>query len=109
MATVKQHFQDDKIEGFSTVLQEQLEKKEISQTVHPDMDIAIAVGSRGVDKLVEQVTETVAYLKRLGANPFIVPSMGSHGGATAEGQTQVLEQLGVKEYVVGAEIRSSME
>lgn len=109
MATVKQHFQDDKIEGFSTVLQEKLEKEEIRQTVQPDMNIAIAVGSRGVDKLVEQVTETVTFLKELGANPFIVPSMGSHGGATAEGQTQVLEQLSVKESVVGAEIRSSME
>src|SRR5699024_10015431 len=53
--------------------------------------------------------ETVQFLKDLGAEPFIVPSMGSHGGATGPGQTEVLRHLGVTEANVGAEIRSSME
>jgi hypothetical protein len=58
---------------------------------------------------VEIVAVTVQFLKGLGAKPFIVPSMGSHGGATAEGQRAVLEHLGITEKSVGAEIRSSME
>src|SRR5699024_1377431 len=109
MVKVKQHFEDHKLENFNQILKDKLEEERIKETVKPNMKIAIAVGSRGVDKLVDQVTVTVNFLKELGAEPFIVPSMGSHGGATDEGQKQVLEHLGVKESVVGAEIRSSME
>ncbi|MDQ7862765.1 lactate racemase domain-containing protein [Peribacillus frigoritolerans] len=71
--------------------------------------MAIAVGSRGVADLPTLVRETVAAVKETGGNPFIVPAMGSHGGATAEGQIDVLLQLGISEEAVGAPIRSSME
>lgn len=109
MAKVKQNFDATKIEDFQAALTKELNQEKIKATVKPGMEIAIAVGSRGVDKLVDKTAITVKFLQELGAKPFIVPSMGSHGGATAEGQRQVLEHLGVTEEVVNAEIRSSME
>lgn len=109
MMKVKQSFDDTRLEDVDAALNDALQKEEIRKTVKPGMEIAVAVGSRGVDQIVEVTRRTVTFLKELGAKPFIVPSMGSHGGATAEGQTAVLAHLGVTEESVGAEIRSSME
>jgi len=71
--------------------------------------VAVAVGSRGIANLALIVRSTVEYVKRQGGRPFIVPAMGSHGGATAEGQKAVLAGYGVTEETVGAPVRSSME
>ena len=71
--------------------------------------IAIGVGSRGIGRLPEIVAALVAALRARGAEPFIVPAMGSHGGATASGQREVLEHLGVTEQSAGAPIVSGME
>ena len=71
--------------------------------------IAIAVGSRGIFGQVEAIMALVSYLKQRGADPFIVPAMGSHGGATAEGQLAVLESLGITETSIGVPIHSSMD
>lgn len=71
--------------------------------------IAIAVGSRGISNHALIVKTVVEELRNLGAKPFIVPAMGSHGGATAEGQIMVLETLGITEKSIGAPIQSSME
>src|SRR5690625_1882386 len=109
MFKVKQTFDDEKLADVEGTLRQKLNREHIRNTVKPGMEIAIAVGSRGVDKIVEVTAETVKFLQDLGAKPFIVPSMGSHGGATAEGQTAVLAHLGVTEESVNAEIRSSME
>ncbi|UOF89313.1 nickel-dependent lactate racemase [Fodinisporobacter ferrooxydans] len=109
MAKVKVKFDDNRIENLGQALNEKLKQEKIQQKIKPGMEIAIAVGSRGLDRIVEITATTVQFLKELGAKPFIVPSMGSHGGATAEGQRAVLEHLGVTEESVKAEIRSSME
>ncbi|MED3562075.1 lactate racemase domain-containing protein [Bacillus xiapuensis] len=109
MAKVKVKFDDKKIDDLGQALSEKLKRDVIANKIQPGMEIAIAVGSRGLDRIVELTAVTVQFLKGLGAKPFIVPSMGSHGGATAEGQRAVLEHLGVTEQSVGAEIRSSME
>jgi hypothetical protein len=71
--------------------------------------IAIAVGSRGIASLPEIVRSLCDWLKAQGAQPFIIPAMGSHGGGTAEGQRQILADYGITEAGVGAEIRSSTE
>ncbi len=71
--------------------------------------VAVAVGSRGIDRIAEVVTATIAKLKRYGARPFIFPAMGSHGGATAVGQREVLGTFGITEELVGAPINDSME
>jgi len=71
--------------------------------------IAITVGSRGIASLQEIVRAICGWLKARGAQPFIVPAMGSHGGGTAEGQRQILADYGITEAAVGVEIRSSVE
>lgn len=109
MAKVKVNFDNSKIEHLSPVLLSKLIREEITKQIKPGMEIAVAVGSRGLDRLVELTKTTVKFLQDHGAKPFIVPSMGSHGGATAEGQREVLAHLGVTEESVNCEIRSSME
>ncbi|WP_226035398.1 lactate racemase domain-containing protein [Aquibacillus saliphilus] len=109
MAKVKQEFDDSQVDNLGDVLRAGLAKEQIKKTVKPGMEIAVAVGSRGLDRLVETTAVTVKYLQDLGAKPYIVPCMGSHGGASDEGQKAVLEHLGVTEENVFAEIRSSME
>jgi hypothetical protein len=71
--------------------------------------VAVAVGSRGINRLQEMVRAICGWLKAQGAQPFIIPAMGSHGGGTAEGQRQVLAEYGITEAGVGAEVRSSTE
>jgi hypothetical protein len=73
------------------------------------MRIAVAVGSRGIAQLATVVATTVAELRRAGTSPFIVPAMGSHGGATPAGQEQLLASLGVTAESVGAPVESSMD
>lgn len=109
MMRVRQRFDKDQIDDLTKALKEKLHQEKITSLVKPGMSIAVAVGSRGVDRIVEITAATVAFLKELGAEPFIVPSMGSHGGATAEGQTDVLRHLGITEESAGAPIRSTME
>lgn len=109
MFKIKQHFDDSKVENVVEDLTNKLNREEVKQTIKPGMEIAIAVGSRGIDALVDITKTTVQLIKDQGGTPFIVPSMGSHGGATGEGQREVLKHLGVTEESVGCEIRSSME
>jgi Lactate racemase N-terminal domain len=77
--------------------------------LHRGASVAVAVGSRGIAHIPEVVAAAVRHLKQRGFAPFIVPAMGSHGGATAEGQAGVLAHLGVTEATVGAPIRATME
>ncbi|HXQ95590.1 MAG TPA: lactate racemase domain-containing protein [Candidatus Acidoferrales bacterium] len=77
--------------------------------VRPGERVCIAVGSRGIDRLDSVVRATVERLQEAGASVFIVPAMGSHGGATAEGQREVLAGYGITADSMGCEIRSSME
>ncbi|HKQ73964.1 MAG TPA: DUF362 domain-containing protein [Blastocatellia bacterium] len=83
-------------------------------TVFSDVDltgrsVAVGVGSRGIDQLATVVNASIAKLKSMGARPFIFPAMGSHGGATAEGQREILATFGVTEEGAGAPINASMD
>ena len=78
-------------------------------TVTPGMTIAVGAGSRGLTGRVELLRGTIAALRELGAEPFVVPAMGSHGGATAEGQVHMLAELGMTEESLGVEIRATMD
>jgi hypothetical protein len=77
--------------------------------VRPGMSVAVGGGSRGLTDRVPLLRGALAGLRELGAQPFVVPAMGSHGGATAEGQRAMLATLGMTEESLGAEIRSTME
>jgi hypothetical protein len=75
----------------------------------PSGSVAIGVGSRGVSRISEVVAALVEALKKAGAEPFIVPAMGSHGASTAEGQADVLRHFGVSEERMGCPVRATME
>ncbi|MEJ7632228.1 MAG: lactate racemase domain-containing protein [Rubrobacteraceae bacterium] len=106
---VKQDFPRPRVEDIEAALKEQCGRDEIKSRIEPGMKVAITAGSRGVSNIVPILRSLVGILKDAGASPFVVPAMGSHGGATAEGQVGILSSLGVTEESVGAEIRSSME
>ncbi|MBK5248613.1 MAG: hypothetical protein JJE50_04125 [Actinomycetales bacterium] len=77
--------------------------------VTPGMSVAITAGSRGIHDKPAVVRAAGQWLRSLGADPFVVPAMGSHGGATAEGQVQMLADLGMTEETLGMPIHATME
>ncbi len=83
----------------------------IKDAINPSdrKDIAVGVGSRGIANLAEAVRAVVANLKAAGLDPFIIPAMGSHGGATPQGQIDVLAARGITEASVGAPVKATME
>ncbi|MEY8732878.1 lactate racemase domain-containing protein [Peribacillus frigoritolerans] len=109
MVKVRQKFRTPQIADVAGEVRKAIKEAGVLSRINEEDRVAIAVGSRGIADLPTLVRETVAAVKEAGGNPFIVPAMGSHGGATAEGQIDVLLQLGISEEAVGAPIRSSME
>ncbi len=81
----------------------------LSARIRPGMSVAVGVGSRGISSIRAVVTPVVEALIEIGAHPFLVPAMGSHGGGTAQGQREVLEGYGMGEAALGVPIRSSLE
>lgn len=80
-----------------------------ADAVTPGMTVAVGGGSRGLTDRVALLRGALSGLRALGAQPFVVPAMGSHGGAKAEGQVAMLAALGVTEESIGCEIRATME
>ncbi|MCR8632291.1 nickel-dependent lactate racemase [Paenibacillus radicis (ex Xue et al. 2023)] len=109
MVQVRQHFTGPTVEDIEEEVWKQLSLIGLESKVIPGARIALTAGSRGIANIAKIIKATVAKLKSLGADPFIIPAMGSHGGATAEGQVKVLASLGVTEEYCGAPILSSME
>jgi len=104
---IKNHFPDNSLPDVKGSLQKEL--LHLRGAIKIGSRIAIAVGSRGIDNLFPVVQEVVSFVQQLGASPFIVPAMGSHGGATAEGQAEVLASYGITENALGVPVVSSME
>lgn len=109
MVRIRQKFDATKLADPIGELTAQLNKHEKVQAIKAGQKIAVAVGSRGISRIDELTKATIDALKAKGAKPFIVPCMGSHGGATAEGQAKVLEHLGISEETMGVPVRSSMD
>jgi hypothetical protein len=108
MLTIRQNLPHSAPIDIRAAVQSQLALKFGSRIV-PGARIAVAAGSRGITNLQQVVSATVDWLKERGAIPFIVPAMGSHGGATPEGQASVLADYGITQDAVGAPVRNSME
>lgn len=109
MARVRQNFHSQPIDDVGLAVKQQIDRAEIAATIKPGAKIAIGVGSRGVANIAAATKAAVASIKNHGGEPFIFPAMGSHGGATVEGQTQVLANYGVTEEQVGAPVRATMD
>lgn len=109
MRLVQQRFEASELRDFDERLAVGAKKTLSDQGVGPGARIAIAVGSRGVSPIQEVVRILIGVVRSLRAEPFIVPAMGSHGGGTAEGQSQVLASYGISEPTVGVPVRASMD
>lgn len=109
LVAIEQAVPDDSLADPVGTAGESLRNSPMAAAVRPGMHVAVAVGSRGIANTPEFVDATVRWLKSLGAVPFVVPAMGSHGRASAAGQVELLAELGVTEARVGCPIVSSME
>lgn len=106
---VAQNFRGQGVDDVEKAVAEEMARPAVAERFRPGMRVAIGVGSRGVANIALVVRSVVRVLRDMGTEPFVVPAMGSHGGATADGQKDFLAGLGVTEDFIGAPIRSSME
>lgn len=106
---VRQHFVGPALDDVEAAVVEQFNFIQAFNLVKPGMKVAITAGSRGIANIALIIKTVVDQLKALGAEPRIIPTMGSHGGATAEGQTEILQSLGITEQYCGAPILSCMD
>jgi hypothetical protein len=102
--TVRQRFPPSRPVDIDAALARQW-----SFPIAPGARIALAVGSRGISRIEEVVRAVIDRVRAAGGQPFIVPAMGSHGGATAEGQASLLAEYGISEQALGVPIRASMD
>ena len=109
MFRATQTFPNDHIKDVAAETRARLKAAGVLPLIRPGMTIAITGSSRGISNMNVILREVVSFLKEAGANPFIIPAMGSHGGSTAEGQRQILTGYGITEEFCGCPIRSSME
>ena len=103
---IRQQFAREAIADIATTVHNQVTAK---LNIAPGANIAITVGSRGVANIARIAKATADAVKACGGAPFIIPAMGSHGGATAEGQREILASYGVTEEAMGCPIRATME
>ncbi len=109
MFRIRQHFDAPRVDEIAGTVRDEIARINPSSTIKPGQTVAIAAGSRGVANIDTIVKTVVEEMKAIGAVPYIVPAMGSHGGGTAEGQTQVLAEYGITEGAMGCPIKSSMD
>ncbi|MGG2197517.1 MULTISPECIES: lactate racemase domain-containing protein [Paenibacillus] len=109
LVKIKQTFTGPVIEDIEAEVFRQMERIGLADKVKPGMKIAITAGSRGIANIALMIRSIARALRDLGAEPRIIPTMGSHGGATAEGQVEILHSLGVTEEFCEAPILSCMD
>ncbi len=109
MIQVKQIVPDIHLTNIFETIQKQIATTKLNDKIKKGSRVAIAVGSRNIDKLAEVVSALVTEVKKIGGIPFIIPAMGSHGGGTADGQVEMLRDLGISKESLNIPIISSME
>lgn len=109
LLSIKQTFDAPDVGDINAAAKRALKEGGLLARMKPGASVAVGVGSRGIANLPKIVKATIEGLREAGLQPFVLPAMGSHGGATAEGQKTMLAELGVTEDSVGAEIRATME
>ncbi len=109
MYRVRQKYETTEIADVARAVKDEFRRLDLEDKVKPGQRVGITVGSRGIASLVPILASVVEFWRGLGLDPFILPAMGSHGGATAQGQVELLARLGVTESSVKAPIVSSME
>jgi len=106
---IRQDLDAEEILDLAEALHRSFEATSLAERIRPGMKVAITAGSRGIDRIAEVLRLTADWLRSRGARPFIVPSMGSHGGPSPEGPVNLLATLGITEKTVGAQIEADPE
>ena len=106
---VRQTFERTRVADVAAEVRRELERLNLRERVRPGQTVAITAGSRGIAEINLIIKAAVDYFKSLGAQPFIVAAMGSHGGGTSEGQRRILADYGITEEFCGCPVRASME
>jgi hypothetical protein len=109
MLRVRQQFERPRVADVAAEVRASLESLNLGRAIRPGQTVALTAGSRGIANIPLVLRAAVRQLRDLGAKPFIVPAMGSHGGGTAEGQRNLIESYGITEEFLGTPIRASME
>ena len=109
MVKVRQKFDALVVKDIPETVTLELAKLHLPKSINAGETVAIAVGSRGIANIDTVVKAIVSNLKKIGAKPYIIPAMGSHGGATAEGQIDVLRHYGITDEAMGAPVLATME
>src|SRR5437588_1717555 len=109
MMRVRQILPSDHIQDVRNNIRQKLMDFGFQQKVKPGHRVAVTAGSRGIGGFLDLLSGICDAVKACRGEPFIIPAMGSHGGATPEGQTEILWRLGVGEESVGAPIRATMQ
>src|SRR5437588_571523 len=109
MLRIRQQFERPRVSDVALAVRAALEPLDLGRTIRPGQSVALTAGSRGIANIPVVLRSVASFLKDLGARPFLVPAMGSHGGGMPEGQRKILESYGITEEAVGAPIRASME
>ncbi len=109
MYRIRQSFDTPRLGDVAAAVREQMASLNLASRVQPGQMVAITVGSRGVANVALITREIVQHFLSFGAKPFVVPAMGSHGGASAAGQRAVIESFGVTEEFIGCPIKATME
>lgn len=109
MTRVRQLLPTGKISNLRQLLAEKLQSVRLKEKIKPGDEVAITAGSRDFGGCVEILQGIVEAVRQAGGAPIIIPSMGSHGGATPEGQTRLLKALGISDQTIGAAVKASME
>jgi hypothetical protein len=106
---VRQRLDHTSVPDVAAAMAEEFAKPGVGDTITGGMTVALTAGSRGIHAIDQIIKATVDEVRKRGATPFIVPAMGSHGGATVEGQLSILEHYNITPESMGCEIRASME
>lgn len=106
---VRQQLNSVEVTDVAAAVAAEFQRPEIKATITPGLRVALTAGSRGIDRIADVIRASAVEVRRLGGEPFVVPAMGSHGGATAAGQTALLAHYGVTEEGVGCPIKASMD
>ncbi|HEX5690777.1 MAG TPA: lactate racemase domain-containing protein, partial [Roseiflexaceae bacterium] len=109
LAAIRQPVPTAPLADVAQAVRDELARIELSAQLKPGARIGVGAGSRGITDYALVVGTVVAELKRMGAEPFVFPAMGSHGGATAEGQREVLAEWGITEERMGCPIHTAMD
>ena len=109
MVPIRQKFSEAEVKDIPSEIERLFQRDAKMTRIKNGSRIAVTGGSRGIHAIDKTILAVIRELKRRGADPFVVPAMGSHGGATAEGQRKVLAGYGITEETMGVPVRSSME